>query len=169
MACALTQGYTPKVCKTPSGVDAILLAEYANISSITFTSNVATAITMASSKKFFQYKLKPEVGDFKYNASSDEKNGAYGYKIEANLQTIGLDTTTQEELDLLLKNTLVAIVKMKSGDYWLLGHEYGLGVATDNFESGVAMSDFQGNKIQLTGSATVRMKKVDPTIIAGLL
>jgi hypothetical protein len=42
-------------------------------------------------------------------------------------------------------------------------------IATDTLESGVALGDFQGNKVQLKAREINRSVKVDSSIIAGLL
>ena len=37
MACSLTQGFTPKTCKTPSGTIEFMIAELANVTAINTT------------------------------------------------------------------------------------------------------------------------------------
>ena len=39
----------------------------------------------------------------------------------------------------------------------------------DKFESGTALGDFMGTTLTIKGRATAKAKKVDPTILAGLL
>ena len=65
MACALTQGHTPKVCKTSAGVKSFLITEFANITSLTRTAGVITTITSAVGTDWFRYKQKSEVASFK--------------------------------------------------------------------------------------------------------
>lgn len=169
MACALTQSYTPRDCKAPAGVVGYYLIEYANVTAMTITANVVTAITKATGKVFRKYSQEAETADWKYSGTSDAKMGSFGYDIEANFQTYGLDTTLNAEIELLIKNKLLIIAEMNDGQFYLLGKEYGMHVVTDSFESGVAFGDFQGDKIQLKGRATTKAPKVDSTIIAGLL
>ena len=54
MACALTQGHTPKVCKTSAGVKSFLISEFANITSITKTACVITTLTTVVGADFFR-------------------------------------------------------------------------------------------------------------------
>ena len=47
MACSLTQGHTPKTCKTSAGTKSFLIAEYESVTAITKTAGVITTITKA--------------------------------------------------------------------------------------------------------------------------
>jgi len=173
MACALTSDLTQKVCKTPSGIAEILVTEFENITGgaagWTYTANVVTAVAMATGKEFRRYFMKAATSDFKVNGTGSGANGSYAYAYEVNGQFLGIDTATQEELELLLKNTVAVILKLNDGTYWAVGQEFGLDVATDNFESGVALGDFMGDKVQLTGIGTLRAKKVTTALIATLI
>ena len=44
MACSLTQGHTPKTCKTSAGTKSFLIAEYETVTAITKTAGVITTI-----------------------------------------------------------------------------------------------------------------------------
>jgi hypothetical protein len=85
------------------------------------------------------------------------------------MQLLGIDALTQVELGNLVKNTVIVIAEQNDGSYWLLGRDYGMDIATDTLESGVALGDFQGNKVQLKAREINRSVKVDSAIIAGLL
>jgi hypothetical protein len=173
MACALTQGYTKKVCKDPSGVAEYIIGEWSNVAwddnaKFALTSNVVTTLTMATGKRAWTYKQVPEIANWKQTGASDQKTGGYGYKLEVNLQTQGIETATQEENDLILKNTLFVIAKHNDGTYWLLGHEFGLDASNVDTDSGTEMTSFKGDIIKLVGSATVKAKKVNSALIAAL-
>lgn len=169
MSCTLTQGYTPKVCKDPSGVKSILIAEFDKVTVNTITAGVATSISVTSPYSFYQYKQKSEVANWGQVVTSDAKNGTYAVEQTIDLQMLGFDATAQVEIENLIKNTVIAIVELADGTYWLCGRDYGLDVATDTLESGVALGDFKGNKIQLKAREINRAVKVDSSIIAGLL
>jgi hypothetical protein len=173
MSCALTSDLTQKVCKTPAGIKEILVTEFANITGgaagWTYTANVVTAVAMVVPKEFRVYKMKAATSDFKVNATASGANGSYSYAYEVNGQFLGIDTATQEELELLMKNTVVVILGLNDGTYWVLGQEFGMDVATKNFESGVALGDFMGDNVQLTGIGTIGAKKVTTALIAELI
>ena len=168
MACALTQGHTPKVCKTSAGVKSFLITEFANVTSITKTAGVITTITAAVGTDWFRYKQKSEVASFKQTGASDVKTGTVAYDLEANMELLGLDQTTQTELDLLIRNTVLIIAEMTDGTFWFLGENYGMDLVSDGLESGVALGDFMGDKLQFKGRAYTRVASVSSTVISGL-
>jgi hypothetical protein len=169
MSCSLTQGHTPKVCKTPSGVKRYLIAEFDKVTVGTITAGVVQTISVTSPYVFYEYKQKSEVATWGQVVTSDAKNGTYSVEQTVDLQLLGLDALTQVELGNLVKNTVIVIAEQNDGTYWLLGRDYGMDVATDTLESGVALGDFQGNKVQLKAREINRSVKVLDSIIAGLL
>lgn len=169
MACSLTQGHTPKTCKSSGGTKSFLIAEYENVTSITKTAGVITAITKASGKKFWKYKQKAEVANWKQTGTGDPKVGTIAYDVEATIEMVGLDQLGQTELGLLMANTVVMIAEDNDGTYWYLGEDFGMDLATDGLESGTAIGDFRGNKLAFKGRAFTRVASVDPTIITALL
>ena len=168
MACALTQGHTPKVCKTSAGVKSFLITEFANVTSLTKTAGVITTITAAVGTDWFRYKQKSEVASWKQTGASDVKTGTVAYDLEANMELLGLDQATQTELDLLIRNTVLIIAEMTDGTYWFLGENYGMDLVSDGLESGVALGDFMGDKLQFKGRAYTRVASVSSTVISGL-
>ena len=169
MACSLTQGHTPKTCKTSAGTKSFLIAEYESVTAITKTAGVITAITKASGKNFFRYKQKAEIANWKQTGTGDPKVGTIAYDVEATVEMLGLDQASQTELGLLMANTVVMIAEDNDGTYWYLGEDFGMDLATDGLESGTAIGDFRGNKLSFKGRAYTRVASVSSTIIAGLL
>lgn len=169
MACSLTQGHTPKTCKTSAGTKSFLIAEYESVTAITKTAGVITTITKATGKKFWKYKQKAEVANWKQTGTGDPKVGTIAYDVEATIEMVGLDQLGQTELGLLMANTVVMIAEDNDGTYWYLGEDFGMDLATDGLESGTAIGDFRGNKLAFKGRAFTRVASVDPTIITALL
>lgn len=169
MACSLTQGHTPKTCKTSAGTKSFLIAEYESVTSITKTAGVITTITKASGKRFFRYKQKAEIANWKQTGTGDPKVGTIAYDVEATVEMLGLDQTSQTELDLLMANTVVMIAEDNDGTFWYLGEDFGMDLATDGLESGTAIGDFRGNKLSFKGRAYTRVASVSSTIITALL
>jgi hypothetical protein len=168
MACALTQGHTPKVCKTSAGVKSFLITEFANVTALVKTAGVITTITAAVGTDWFRYKQKSEVASWKQTGASDVKTGTVAYDLEANMELLGLDQATQTELDLLIRNTVLIIAEMTDGTFWFLGENYGMDLVSDGLESGVALGDFMGDKLQFKGRAFTRVASVGSSVIAGL-
>lgn len=173
MACALTQGYTRKACKDPSGIKRVLLGEWANVlwtdnTKFALTANVVTTLTMTTGKQMWSYAQVPGVANFKSTGKGNAASGGYGYDITGTIQIPEIATLTLEEAALLDKNNLFAIVELQNGDYYLYGYEYGLDAVSDT-DTGTAMDDFKGDIISFTGMATVKPKKVTTALIAVLL
>lgn len=169
MACSLTQGFTPKSCKTVSGTKSFLIAEFAAVTAVTKTSGVVTAITKAVGKHFWRYAQKAEVAMWKQTSTIDPKNGAYAFDLEASLDQSTLDQATLTENQLLLQNTVMMIAEDSDGTYWLLGENYGMDAVTMGTEGGVAMGDFRGTKISFKGRSYSPVASVDSSIITALL
>jgi len=169
MPCSLTQGHTPKTCKTSGGTKSFLIAEFDSVTAITKTAGVITAITKTMGKKFWRYKQKAELASWKQTGTGDPKVGTIAYDVEANLELIGLDQVGQTELGLLMANTVVMIAEDNDGTYWYLGEDFGMDLMTDGLESGTAIGDFRGNKLAFKGRAFTRIATVDSTIISALL
>jgi hypothetical protein len=168
MPCSLTQGHTPKVCKTSAGVKSFLITEFANVTALTKTAGVITTITAAVGTDWFRYKQKSEVASWKQTGASDVKTGTVAYDLEANMELLGLDQATQTELDLLIRNTVLIIAEMTDGTFWFLGENYGMDLVSDGLESGVALGDFMGDKLQFKGRAFTRVASVGSSVISGL-
>lgn len=173
MACALTQGYTRKVCKDPSGIKSVLIGEWANVdwsdaTKYALTANVVTTLTMSVDKQMWRFAQAPGVANFKCTGKGNATSGGYGYDITGTMQTPDMGTLTIEQNALLTKNNLFVIAELQNGDYYLYGQEYGLDAIDDN-DTGTAMDDFKGDIITFSGMATIKPKKVNAALIAVLL
>lgn len=169
MACSLTQGFTPKTCKTPSGTIEFMIAELANVTAITKTSGVITAISMASGKQFFRYKQKPEVANWKETQTSDSKSGAYKYETALTFDINSLDSATKIETELLLKNAVVVIAKDSDGTYWLMGEDNGVEFDSIGWDGGTEYSSFRGAKVSGKHMGFTPVASVNSGLIAGLI
>ena len=85
------------------------------------------------------------------------------------IKMTGLNTLDQEEISLYLQNKCVLIAVMQNGDAWMLGRDFGSTGIDSKFESGTALGDYMGTTLTVKGRAKSAAKKVDPTILAGLL
>jgi hypothetical protein len=167
--CTLAQGFTPKTCKTPSGTIEFMITEFANVSSITKTSGVITAISMASGKRFWQYKQKPEVANWKETQTADLKSGAYKIATAITFDINSLDSATKIETEVLLKNAVVVIAKDADGTYWLLGENNGIEFDSIAWDGGTEYSSFRGAKVSGKHMGFTPVAKVTDTLIASLL
>jgi len=167
MACVLTQNYVTKDCLQTAGVASWYITPYSNVTASTLTSNVVTAVTHTVPFKTIAQEI--EQGNWTYTGTGTSANGSKAYDWQALIKMVGLNTLDQEELNLILQNKCILIAVMQNGDAWMLGREFGSTGIDTAFNSGTALNDFIGTDLTIKGRGTVPAKKVDPTILAGLL
>jgi hypothetical protein len=167
MACPLTQNYAVKDCLDVAGVASWYITPFSNMLTAVPTANVITAITKTVAFKTIAQEI--EQGNWTYTGAGASVNGSYAYDWQATIKMLGLNTLDQEELTLILKNKCVLIAVMQNGDAWMLGREFGSSGIDTSFNSGTALGDVIGTDLVIKGRAKSAAKKVDPTILAGLL
>lgn len=167
MACPLSQNYALKDCLTPAGVASWYITPFANMLTAVLTSNVVTTITKTVAFKTIAQEI--EQGTWSYTGAGTSASGALAFDWEAMIKMHQLNTLDQEEITTILKNKCVLIAVMQNGDAWMLGREFGSTGIDSKFEAGTALGDFMGTTLTVKGRATAAAKKVDPTILAGLL
>lgn len=167
MACPLTQNYTTKDCLETAGVASWYITPFSNMLTAVLTANVVTAITKTVEFKTIAQEI--EQGNWTYTGTGAVANGSHAYDWQALIKMVGLNTLDQEEIQLILKNKCVLIAVMQNGDAWMLGREFGSTGIDSAFNSGTALNDFIGTDLTVKGRGTMPAKKVDPTILAGLL
>lgn len=166
MACSLTQGKTVKACKTPSGTKYLLLIEKDNVTSITKTAGVVTAITLVAAKLFFKYQAKQEIINWK--ETTTVANGAYATDQEINIDLVGLDQVTKTELSILKKATLIAVCVDNDDTAWYFGEVNGMDLVSNAAEGGTTYDSFRGNKLQFKGREAEESPSVTVAILAAL-
>ena len=74
----------------------------------------------------------------------------------------------RNEILLLAKNTLVAVVEDQNGTYWYLGRFNGLDITTGTASSGLAQADRNGYQLTFTGGEKELAPTVSSAVIATL-
>lgn len=176
MACALTQGYTYVGCKGGAGgIKEVLITEFANVTSYTVTSNVITAMTLATGKLFRRYVLDKEMGSFSDNATYSPASGTWTYEPTIDFTIKKLTTSVIAEIKLIAQNNLIMIVRDGSGAtsasdvYRVFGVDRCMDLMSAGTESGTGMTDFAGNKLQFKGKETNFAYEISTSLIANLL
>lgn len=169
MACALTQGYTLDCKDSLGGLKSVLFIESENVSVATETSGVITDISLAVGKYFYKYELVKETSSFTETITANVQNGSVFYAQELSIILNKLQANTRNEILLLAKNTLVAIVEDRNGKYWYLGQDNGLDVTGGTAASGTASGDRSGYEITFGGQEKELAPEVSSSIIAGLI
>ena len=143
MACALTQGFVLDCKESVGGIKSVRFVEFDNVASIAYAAGVAT-LTMVASKKFWKYAQVRETSSFTETITANVQNGTIFYSQELTVILNKLAAATRNEILLLAKNRLMAIVEDMNGSYWLLGAKNGLDITGGNSATGTASGDRNG-------------------------
>ena len=169
MPCALTQGYTLDCKDSLGGIKAVWLINHANVTAITEASGIVSAITKAASKVFYKYELVKNTGALTETVTASVENGTVFYAQELTVVLNKLQANTRNEILLLAKNTLMAVVQDANDKYWLLGRYSGLDVTGGTAATGTAQGDRNGYSLTFTGGEKELAPEVNSGIIAGLV
>jgi hypothetical protein len=144
MACALTQGFILDCKESLGGVKSVRFVEFDNVvQPLTYTAGVAT-IVMAAGKKFWKYAQVRETSSMTETITANVQNGTIFYQQELTVILNKLAAATRNEILLLAKNRLMAIVEDMNGNFWLLGAKNGLDITSGNSATGTASGDRNG-------------------------
>lgn len=168
MACALTQGYALDCRDSLGGITEVYFIEFANVSAITEASGVVSAITKGSGKVFRKYQLVPATSSLTENINANVQNGTVYYAQELSIVLNKLQANTRNEILLLAKNILMAVVTDNNGKYWLLGRTNGINVTGGNGSTGTAQGDRSGYTLTFSAMEAQLAPEVSSSIIAGL-
>jgi hypothetical protein len=168
MACALTQGYTLDCKDSIGGIKAVWFIAAGDVSSMTEVSGVVTAITKASGKVFYKYQLVKNSSSLTENINANIQNGTIFYAQELAIMLNKMQANTRNEILLLAKNNLIAVVEDANGKYWLLGKQNGLDITAGSSATGTAQADKNGYALTFSGGEKELAPEVTSSIIAGL-
>ena len=150
MACSQTlAGITNDCAPSMGGIVEALIANHADVDSITETSGKITAITMVSSKKFYRYQLPRNTGSLSSNYTIDDTTGAKFVASDLVLQVNRMDTAKRIEISALAQGELAIIVKDANGLYWFLGKDAPVKATAGDGLTGTARADRNGYSITL--------------------
>jgi len=168
MACALTQGYALDCRDSLGGITEVYFIEFKNVSAVTEASGVVSAITKGAGKVFRKYELVPATSSLTENINANVANGTVYYGQELSIILNKLQANTRNEILLLAKNVLMAVVTDNNGKYWLLGRTNGINVTGGNGTTGTAQGDRSGYTLTFSAMEAQMAPEVSSSIIAGL-
>lgn len=156
MACALTQGFILDCKESLGGVKSVRFVEFDNVASIAYAAAGVATLTMAAGKKFWKYAQVRETSSTTETITANVQNGTIFYQQELTVILNKLAAATRNEILLLAKNRLMAIVEDMNGSFWLLGAKNGLDITSGNSATGTASGDRNGY------SLTFQAMEADP-------
>lgn len=168
MACSLTQDFNLDCRDAIGGLKVVYLIETPNISTYTDASGVVTAITKVTGKIFRKYTLIRDTSNFTDVLTVSEQNGTVFAAETLDLIINKMQANTRNEIMLLGRNNLTAVVGDNSGKYFLLGREFGLVLATGTGASGTAWGDRNGYTLAFAGNERELAYEVSSSVITTL-
>lgn len=183
MACVLTAGYTYLGCK--GGAGGILsddIVEIGNIATFVATAGVITAMTLSTGKQTRTYLLDKEMGYFTDTGTWTKASGGISYATKIAFTMKKLSIALKRELHVVAQNTTIHIIQDVNGVFWLFGaSDNGTGVGTVtsfsgrgmdmvswSSESGTAITDFNGFKVEFDGQEIAPIYQLTASLITVL-
>ena len=170
MSCIQTLSGLAKDCSANmGGIVEVLIANYEDVTAVTLTSGVISAITMATSAKFKRYAFAKNTGSLTSTYNIDAASGVKYVTSELLLQFNRMETTKRVELTALALGDLVVICRDSNGIYWYLGKDEPVNASAGDGQTGTAKSDANRYTITLQDNSQEMPLEVDSTIISGLV
>ena len=170
MSCVQTLSGLAKDCNSNmGGILEALIAPFDDVTAITITDGVISAITLASSKKFKKYNFAKNTGNLTSTYNIDPASGVRYVTSDLLLQFNRMETTKRVEITALAMSDLVVIVKDANGKYWYLGKDEPVNASAGDGQTGTARGDANRYSITLQDTSLEMPYEVSDSIIDGLL
>lgn len=170
MSCTQTLSGLAKDCAANmGGIVEALIALYDDVTAVTITSDVISAITMASGKKFKVYHFAKNTGNLTSTYTIDPASGVKYVSSDLLLQFNRMQTTARVEITALALADLVVIVKDANGKYWYLGKDEPVNASASDGQTGTARGDANRYTITLHDESKEMPYEVSDSIIESLL
>lgn len=168
MSCALTQGYTLDCKDSIGGIKAVWFIAAGDVTAVSEASGVVTGITKASGKVFYKYQLVKNSSSLTENVNANIQNGTVFYAQELAIVLNKMQANTRNEILLLAKNNLMAVVQDANDKYWLLGKTNGLDLTAGSSATGTAQGDRNGYTLTFSGGEKELSPEVNSSVVSGL-
>lgn len=170
MACSQTLAGLSRDCAANlGGIKTVYLANFDDVATITVSSGVVTAITMETSKKFYEYQFNPNTSNFTTTVQANRENGSLYFESVLSLVFAKQDATKRVEVNALAQAGLRGIAEDSNGNCWLFGYDEPMLMTSGTAETGTAKADRNGYALEFTDAQMQMPYSVDSSIIAGLL
>lgn len=170
MSCIQTLSGLAKDCSANmGGIVEALIAPFDDVTAVTLTDGVISAITMVQSKKFKKYNFAKNTGSLTSTYTIDAASGVKYVASDLLLQFNRMQTTARVEITALALSDLVVIVKDANGKYWYLGKDEPVNASAGDGQTGTARGDANRYSITLQDTSLEMPYEVSDSIIEGLL
>jgi hypothetical protein len=168
MACALTQGYTFDCKDNIGGLRYVWFINWNDVTEVTEASGVVTAITKSGGKVFYKYQLVRNTASFTENIQGSIENGTVLFDQQLAIVINKMQVNMRNEILLLARNNMMAVVEDQNGRYWLAGRLNGLDLLTGSSATGLAQTDRNGYTLNFSGGEQELAPEVDAATVATL-
>ena len=168
MPCALTQGYNLDCRMNYGGVKELYVIEFENVSAITETAGVISAITKVATKTFKKYNLIAHTAEADEAFAASREMGTLSNKQTIKFPINKMTTAVRNELMLLAQNRLIFVFVDENGTGWMYGRDYGLMLETSANKTGKALADRNGYELQFGGDEKNLAYEVNSTALGTL-
>lgn len=165
MACTQTLGGLTRDCSNNmGGIKEVYIANYDDVSAVTFSNDIITAFTMVGSAKFKKYAFRPQTAELVSTPQVSSENGVAYIQSVLTLQFAKMDTTKRLEINALSLGDLVIVVVDNNGKMWYLGKDAPVVASGGDSGTGKAFGDANRYGIQLTDNSREYPFEVTATI-----
>ena len=163
-SCAIQAGYTIDCRESIGGLQAVYIAEFGNITTVTEVSGLVTGITKATGKRFYKFEVPRAVANATSSGTGSEENGSFFFTHQVVFPINKRDSTTANIIRTLAKNKCMVVTLDMDGNYRMYGKGNGLFVSTVDSGSGTAAGDRQGYNLTLSGIEKDEMLQVTSAV-----
>lgn len=168
MACALTSGYSLDCREGIGGLKEVYITELANVSTVTESSGIVTAITKATGKRFWKYSLVRETSNAVETITGNVQNGTIFYDQTITIILNRREAAVRNQIILLAKNFLMIVAVENTGKAFLYGRVQGVQLLSGTSETGTAWGDRNGYSLPFNGKEQELAPEVNAATVATL-
>lgn len=170
MPCTQTLSGIAKDCSANmGGIVEVLMANFDDVTAVSLSDGVISAITMAASAKFKRYFFPKGTSNLSSNYTIDQASGAKYVTSTLLMQFNRMETAKRVEISALALADLVTIVKDANGKYWYLGKDEPVNASAGDAQTGTNKSDANRYTITLSTDSKEMPYEVDDSIIEALI
>lgn len=170
MSCIQTLSGLAKDCAANmGGIVEVMIANFADVTGVTITDGVVSAVTMAADAKFKKYSFAKNTGSLTSTYNIDAASGVKYVTSDLLLQFNRMETSKRVEITALSLGDLAVIVKDANGKYWYLGKDEPVSASASDGQTGTARADANRYTITLQVESLDMPYEVDASIVDALV
>jgi hypothetical protein len=168
--CILSTSFSVGCRSNSGGIDTCYLVNHEKLTVTKDTEGIITSLgTPSATFEFQTYQLQKNISSLTENISMTPENETVVYAPELNIVINKLTTEMRNELALIAKSLIIAIVKDLNGKYWIVGLNRGLDFSSGIRQTGVAIGDRNGTEFTLIGSEPEPFTEIDFAAFSSLI